>query len=165
MHFFLLLYASKFLLFLKETDMKWSRPLEKQKLDLVKGLPEISSWFISVRKKKNQKNNNNKKTTPKPLRALLWVINCWVIATCVCVGTRFKVDGFLEDTEWVLCNSCEACRLDLACPQPRCRGSHSVCSFHCVMSSFRNVLAIAKTRSLHFWLKSEGMWQFWPGSM
>lgn len=55
MHFFLLLYASKFLLFLKETDMKWSRPLEKQKLDLVKGLPEISSWFISVWKKKNQK--------------------------------------------------------------------------------------------------------------
>lgn len=71
--------------------MKWSRPLEKQKLDLVKGLPEISSWFISVGKKKDQKNNNNKKTTPKPLRSLLWVIrqlsNCNM---CVC---RYQIQS------------------------------------------------------------------------
>lgn len=108
---------------------------------------------LSQSERKQNKQTTTKKPMPKPLRIFLWVIiESWVVATCVCLGTGFEVDGFLEDTEWVLCDSCEVCMPSAS----HCKGSHSVCFFHYVMSSFLNVLAIAK---------SEGMWQSWPGSM
>lgn len=94
---------------------------------------EISSWFISV-----QKQLKKKKNLVTPWEQFYgWLESC-ITAACMPLGTRFKVDGFLKDTEWVPCDSCElygpwishhALNLSL-------QRIPSVCFFHCLMSRF-----------------------------